>query len=130
MADNLDRKGIVFPKVDTPAPVKFTAAHSAPRIVELLSSLFGDRSALSPVLDRRITLVVRSHGERGEEKSASSLPTELLRKIGSAYSGYRQSLMDYWAEDRRDQLEKTASGLSALSFEYLKHAYWNEVGRL
>lgn len=127
-ADDLDHKNIVFPKVDTASKAP-SLGQAIPGILSMLGSLFSERSALSPALDKRITLVVGRHGG-GEEKKASSHPTALLNKIGSAYAGYRQGVMDYWMQDNRSALEKTASSLSAHTFDFLKLAYWNEVGKL
>lgn len=128
MADELERDNVVFPRMESARDAGFSFGSAVPGILSMLGSLFSDRSALSPALDKRVTLVVGRHGG-GSEKKASSHPTTLLNKIGSAYAEYRQGVMDYWTQDRRSDLEKTASSLSAYTFEYLKHAYWNEVGR-
>lgn len=127
VADELDANNVVFPKVDTSSSTALDAASIAPQIVRLLNSFFEARSALPPALDKRITVIVRQH-KGGESKNPSSLPSKLLNKIGSAYTGYRKSLMDYWTQNGRNT--KTASSLSQASFDYLKTAYWNEVGRL
>jgi hypothetical protein len=128
-ADELERKNVVFPRVDSARRVGLDLGRVLPSIVTMLSSLFSERSALSPALDKRITLSA-GRQEGGGEKKASSHPTNLLNKIGSAYTGYRHGVMDYWTQDRRSDLEKTASNLSTHTFEFLKLAYWNEVGRL
>jgi hypothetical protein len=129
LADDLDKKNIVFPKVESEGASRLDVKDVLPELAHLLSSIFSERSALSPALDQRVTVVMGKPGASGRA-SPSSLPTKLLHKIGSAYSGYRKSLMDFWAEDSRPYLEKTAGTCSPLSFDYLKHAYWNEVGKL
>jgi hypothetical protein len=128
LADELEDDNVIFPRVGRPG-LGIPFGPPIARILSLLSSLFSERSALSPALDRRVTLIIRRHPEGGKSKNASSHQTTLLNKIGSAYLAYRNSVMDYWSQDRRSDLEKTASSLSANTFEYLKHAYWNEVGR-
>ena len=129
LADDLERKNIVFPKTESEGHVRMDMKNVLPELAHVLSSLFSERSALSPALERRITVVMQKPGADGKG-SPSSLPTKLLHKIGSAYSGYRKSLMDFWVDDNRPYLEKTAGVFSPLSFDYLKHAYWNEVGKL
>ena len=128
LADELEEDNVIFPRVGRPG-LGTPFGPPIARILSLLSSLFSERSALSPALDRRVTLIIRRRPEVGKSKNASSHQTTLLNKIGSAYLAYRNSVMDYWSQDRRSDLEKTASSLSANTFEYLKHAYWNEVGR-
>jgi hypothetical protein len=98
------------------------------------------RSALGPPIERRAVILLASSG--GKEKKASSHPTELLRKIGAAYNGYRQSIIDMVAhaqplieratDSRETELRKVASAvpedlITPLSFNYLRHAFMDEL---
>jgi hypothetical protein len=118
----------VFPKAGArgSSPI---AGRVVPRLVSLLSSIFSDRSALEPVLASRIAASDGAASvQRRERRKFSSHPSALLHKIGSAYSEYRQGVMDYWAQDGRGTLEKMAVSLGPNTVEFLKLAYWNEVG--
>ena len=126
VADDLDDKNVVFPRMENHSPAPMDMGRVLPGIVNLLSSIFGDRSALSPAIDRRITVVIGRPGDSGK-KNPSSLSNGLLNKIGSAYTGYRESLMNYWS-NQLNKSEKTAS-TNDRTLTYLRNAYWSEVGR-
>lgn len=129
LADELEQKNIMFPKVDGARAMELDRRAVVPAILSLIESLFRDRSGLSPDIDERGSKTVQGI-IRVDARGPSSLPAELLNKIGSVYCGYRKGLMDFWGLNPNQDFQKTAGSLSALSIEYLKHAYWNEVGRL
>lgn len=129
VADELESKNVIFPRVENAQALTLDRNAVVPEILRLVASLFRDRSGLSPEVEERGARTV--HGIiRIETGRPASLPAELLHKIGSVYCGYRKGLMDFWGVDPNQELQKTAGSLSALSIAYLKHAYWNEVGTL
>lgn len=99
-ADKLDAAGEVFPDSDETEPMELGARHFMPALAQLLAGLVEQRSGLGPVIERRV-IMMPGAGERtkskrtpGELKLGSSVPRELLCKLGAAYNGYRDALMD------------------------------------
>jgi hypothetical protein len=141
LADKLDRDGKVFPKVDEEEKLDMGASSFSSTLARMLMPLMDMRSALGPLVERRVVIVVSKPPEK--EKKASSHPTELLRKIGAAYNGYRKGLMDLIASSQ-PLLEKVAAKndtellkiadaqpeelITPLSYAYLTDAYMDEVG--
>lgn len=140
LADHLDKRNEVFPKSEQSSPVDLDTGSFRPGLAELLLPLLLARSALGPIVEKRVVL---SLGD-GEEKEASapSHSTELLAKISAAYNGYRQSVMDMVAHSQdllsagtSREMRKLASAtpeqiFTPLSVAYLQNAFMNEFGVL
>lgn len=142
MADELERDGIVFPKSEEADPISLHPSlfHSA--IAKLLLPLLSARSAFGPEVERRVLIIIGKGSPEGGKKTVPSHSSELLRKIGSAYTGYRQAVLQL-APEVQDMLDR--SGLpdvglkklaqshvnelfTSLSAAYLKNAFLDEVG--
>jgi hypothetical protein len=105
LADKLDRAGAVFPATEDQDPMDLSSSLFAPSLARLLLPLMAMRSALGPFIERRIIIICNLPEK--EVKSASSHPSDLLRKIGSAYNGYRSGVMDLVSQSH--QLIKSAA---------------------
>ena len=140
LADRLEREGTVFPRVDEELPVPMGPGFFSQVLARLLLPMMGARSALGPAVERRVLVIGSTPKEK--QGSASSLSSDLLRKMGAAYNGYRTGVMELVAH-AQDLMSSMASPsgelhkLSAapagdlftpLSASYLKLAFWDEVG--
>jgi hypothetical protein len=140
LADELDRKGQVFPKTDDVEEMDMSPDAFHPILARLLLPLLAGRSALGPIIERRV-VATSGRPEKGM-KPPSSHPSDLLRKIGAAYNGYRQGIMDQivHAQPLLDsavgphevELHKLAHApveevFTPLSFTYFKEAFLDEV---
>ncbi len=111
-----------------------------PALARLLLPMMSMRSALGPFIERRVILV--SGKPKAEVPGASSLSSDLLRKMGSAYSGYRRGVMNVVASTQNlieraalpheAELHKLANAepgelFTRLSYEYLDGAFKNEL---
>lgn len=141
VADDLDNSRVVFSKSDSDDVTRLSTENFDQALARAILPCFAERSALSPVVEKRVVVLslrpVRAAGSR------SSHSSDLLRKIGSAYSGYRQQLMQF-AANSQDLLAKVATPsddslckiaaapvtevFTELSASYLKLAFWDEVG--
>jgi hypothetical protein len=138
LADDLDRKNVVFSRSDNEEPVCMDKDSFLPALAKLLLPLMAIRSALGPVVERRVIL----SGDKPEEKvkQATSITSDLLAKIGAAYLGYRRGVMDLVAhsqnllgDDTDAELCKLGSApvdqvFTPLAVNYLKDAYMDEFG--
>jgi hypothetical protein len=138
LADTLEDRGVVFSRSDEEEPLPLTERDFNPVLAHFLAPFMGARSCLGPCIEARIAVV----GMPSVKKEAqASLSSELLRKIGAAYKGYRRSVMDLvpnapdlLASTTRDaDLLKIAHApltemFTTLSAAYLKTAYYDEVG--
>jgi hypothetical protein len=111
-----------------------------PALARRLLPMMSERSGLAPHVERRVIII--SSTSPKEEASASSLSPELLRKIGSAYSGYRRGVMNL-VPSSQDLLKKAAASKDAdllkmasapveevftpLAYHYLNDAFMDEV---
>ena len=142
LADDLDRRGEIFPRVEESLPVPFGGFSSA--LASLLLPLLLGRSGFGPAIEKRVIVLVGRGEEKKEKKAAwtpSSLSSDVLRKIGAAYNGYRQGVMNLVVEAQdmigssalqSADLDKIASAsaesfLTPLSAAYFKLAFWDEV---
>ncbi len=138
LADTLEDRGVVFPKSDEEEPLPLTAKDFSPVLAHFLAPFMGARSCLGPCIEARIVVV----GMPSTQKEAqASLSSELLRKIGAAYKGYRRSVMDL-VPNAPDLIASTTQDaellkiahtpltemFTTLSAAYLKTAYYDEVG--
>lgn len=140
VADQMDTLGQVFPKVEEQDPMPMSGESFSPVLVQLLAPFMGDRSAFGPIIERRVVVVGGTSPTPGKKSSSHS--SELLRKIGSAYNGYRASLMQF-VPNAQDLIESSTSpsdvglrkfaSISAeelftpLSCQYLAGAFMDEV---
>jgi len=140
LADDCEAEGRVFPKTDEDESVGLSADHFLPALARLLLPLLALRSALGPVIEKRAILSLSS--DIGNQKVASSHSSELFRKIGAAYNGYRRELIDLVAGSQSMiasaalpmdiELHKIANApiediFTPMSVAYLKEAFLDEV---
>lgn len=138
LADDMDAKGSVFPKVDDSKELPFEAKDTNPLLARLLAPLMGNRSAYGPHINGRIIVVSLDRGD--SKKQTTSQDSPLLRKIASAYNGYRSSLMTMLPEAQSVVASEGMPGdiakvaevpleelFTPLSYRYLKDAFWDEL---
>jgi len=140
LADMLESQNMVFPKVEESSPCSMTPDGFMPALARMLLPLFEQRTALAPAVERRVVLIDTDAGSKAEPPSSHS--DELLRKIGAAYNGYREQLMEMapYAQDlikrattsKDYDLAKVASAdpsavFTPLSYSYLRDAYKDEL---
>lgn len=128
----------LFPRTEEKEEVSFSSKDFSSSLAEALAPLLLDRSAFGPVIEHRVVVVRGKPPRENLEKSSHS--SELLRKIGAAYNGYRDTLMQVVA-DAQDMLggsqgasplRKLASAqvttlFTPLSFHYLRDAFMDEI---
>ena len=140
LADHLDSTGELFPKMDSKEDVPLNLQDFSPSLAQLLAPLMADRSAFGPLIERRV-VIINGLPPR-DSKKASSHSSDLLRKIGSAYNGYRESLMQL-VPHSQDLIEANTSAsdvalrklasvpvdqlFTPLSYNYLMSAFKDEV---
>lgn len=124
LADALDQARVVFGREPQE---KVSLGESDSLSEALLTPFCLSRSSFGPVLHKRLTLI--SVDVHAIPRPPSSLNSEPLRKIGSVYSGYRDSVMDALLKPNQQE-SKTGSGatITPLTRAYLETAYWDEVG--
>jgi len=110
-----------------------------PSLARLLSPLMSMRSALGPVVEQRV-IIICGRGGDGACPRHSARKSELLDKIGSAYNGYREQIIDVAAHSpdfmqyfEAGSLQKMASAevsemFTPLTVSYLKDAFLDEFG--
>lgn len=91
LGKDYDKKGIVFSKSDEKEEMKFGPDDFMPILARLLLPFMASRSALGPIIEKRV--IISCGIPSKEVPSPTSHPSELLRKIGSAYNGYRSEVM-------------------------------------
>ena len=139
LADELDEKNELFPRMDEKESVDLNTSDFMPSLARMLLPLMMMRSALGPAIEKRVVI---SDGKDEEEskEAASSHNSELLRKIGSAYNGYRSAVMDLVAHSPTllgspgtpEDMSKLASApvdelFTPLTVAYLQQAYLDEL---
>lgn len=127
MANELAAAGKVFPAVEERQDVKLSPDSFSAALASLLLPLLAVRSALAPYVETRVSLAVPR-----EKKTSTSHSSELLRKIGAAYNGYRHSLMSMAATAQDllptaapsdESVRKLASASPESVFTDTTHAY-------
>lgn len=141
LADDFDRKGVVFPQTNEKESVPMGPSFFSPVLAKLLSSLMGERSGLGPAIEKRVLIIQGKSPE--QEKRATSHSSPLLRKISAVYNGYRQNVMELVTNSQDllssmgtpsiEGLDKFASCpveevFTPLSVAYLQSAFLDEVG--
>ena len=140
LADQLESMGQGFPKSDEKDGKELKPHDFSPVLAQLLAPFMDERSAFGPVIERRVLVIAGVPPK--SEKRASSHPSELLRKIGSAYNSYRANLMQLVA-NAQDMIEAATSAddinlrkyasvsaeelFTPLTFKYLSSAFMNEL---
>lgn len=138
LADHLEERNVLFPRVEeSECPCSLSPDAFLPALARLLMPSFEHRTALAPSIERRVVIIGVDDGDE-----PSSHPSELLRKIGAAYNGYRgqllemapytQMLIEKVATRRDHDLLKLAASnpeevFTPLSYCYLHSAYMNEL---
>lgn len=140
LADQLESLGQSFPKTEEKSKLPLSSDDFSPSLAQALFPLMDQRSAFGPIIERRIVVLSGSPSKSG--RKATSHPSDLLRKIGAAYNGYRDSLMQLMpsAQDlieavalpRDVSLHKLATAsatdlFTPLSFNYLTRAFFDEL---
>jgi len=140
LADDLDRNGEVFSRSkDSDASLMETGGFSE-ALASLLLPFLSARSALGPSIEKRVVIVM-GRGPKEVAKTASSLSSDLMCKMGAAYNGYRQAIMSLLPHiqetlDRSgledNGLKKLAQAplnelFTPLSAAYLKTAFLDET---
>ena len=140
LADELDRKGEVFPKSDEKIDVPMGPGFFSQVLARLLLPLMEERSGLGPFVEKRV--LVATGDPKEKRGGTSSLSNPVLRKMGSAYNGYRAAVMELVAHApelissmpmaSNEQLCKLASApiesvFTPLSASYFKLAFCDEV---
>jgi hypothetical protein len=139
LADRFDRQGLVFPKTDEADEVPMGPDAVSAILARLLSPFLGGRSGFGPFVEQRV--VVLSKNPTEEPPKPTSHSSSLLRKIGSAYNGYRKNVMDLVAHSQELMMSegmpsegmklanaKVADVFTPLSVSYLTDAFMDEVG--
>lgn len=115
VADQLDSLNEVFPKVEEHDDLPIDTQDFSPALAQLLEPHMGDRSAFGPIIERRVVIVAGTTPM--DSKKPSSHPSDLLRKIGAAYNGYRDSLMQFVPHSQ--DLIEAATSVSAVALRKL-----------
>lgn len=95
IADQWDSCGCVIPDVCEPTPMRLSPEDILGPIAKLLLPLLAERSCAAPLLNTR-ALMIRIQGTDTPQKPVTEkkafVKNELLQKIGSLYTAYRQSV--------------------------------------
>jgi len=136
LADAFEAAGTVFPRSSGVTPMGMSPDSFLPALLPLLLPYFFQRSALAPAIHAR---ALAPSSPKTSEKSAGASPSsDLLAKIGAAYTGYRLGVLGAMA-GAPDLMAKTAhAGLlrlaeapldqvfSPLSVAYARDAFWSD----
>lgn len=137
LADELEDHNCTFSKSEDSESMGLGSGHFMPALASLLLPLLASRSAFGPLVEKR---VVFSTPKNKEKAAAPSHQSDLLDKIGAAYNGYRQELMELLPHSQSllptvasDELSKLASAqveelFTPLSVAYFNGAYMDEFG--
>jgi intein/homing endonuclease len=136
LADEADERGELFPSSEECSPCSLGAGSFLPALARILRPLLAGRSGLAPYSEKRVIIV-----QNGEDETSASHPREDFRKIGAAYNGYRQALMELVASVQDllplsapsdVELQKLAAAppeslFTPLSYAYFRDAFLEEV---
>lgn len=139
LADALDRQGEVMPKTDEVKGLDLDKGSFRTALAKLLQPLMELRSALGPVVEKR--MVLSSDESVKKEASAPSHHGELLATISATYNGYRHGVMELVAHSQDllagghsdSEFRKLASAepesiFTPLSVAYLQNAHLDAFG--
>jgi len=144
LADEFDRRGIIFPRGEEVSPMGMGPSFLSDIIAKMLTPFLASRSALAPHIESRLLgslepPKVRVTVIRVKAEPESSHHADLLSKIGSAYKGYRDKVMELLSHtqtlassSKEPCLQKIASMLpehiySETTVAYVNQAYWDEL---
>lgn len=116
LADALDNRGEVMPRTDEVKGIDLDKGSFRTALAKLLQPLMELRSALGPVVEKR--MVLSSDKPVEKEASAPSHHGELLATISATYNGYRHGVMELVAHSQ----DLLASGHSGSEFQKLANA--------
>ncbi len=140
LADEMSALDRLFPKSKETTPLELNAADFMPALARMMMQHMPARSGLGPFVEKRV--VILDSSPKPTEETATSHPDESLRKMGAAYNGYRQSVMEAVAHTQEllglaalpadTELLKLASApveevFTPLAFNYLKYAFADEA---
>lgn len=138
LADDMDSRGEVFPKCESDGSESVERGSFSRALANVLSTLLEKRSSFGPFVERRI---VFTQGNLQKRASAPTHSADLMAKLGSSYSSYRQSAIEMIAHTQDLLRENTTSGeldklagvepeelFTPLSVAYLQLAYMDEFG--
>ncbi len=139
VANELDARGEVFPESKSNETVEMGPEFFNPALARLLLPLLAERSLLGPFIEKRVVVLAASVGEK--KNRSSSLSSDLLHKMGAAYNGYRDGVMNLVANAQSlavttassdGTLNKVASAsihevFTPLSAAYILDAFLDEV---
>jgi hypothetical protein len=137
-AEELEQRDVIFPESTDSEKFELASGGFSRALASILRHFIDERSAFGPAVERRALSV--GHRPEKKVKEATSLSSPLLCKIGAAYNGYRQSLMDHVAYAQSNlqlasseatlqklALARTDEIFTPLSVAYLKLAFLNEI---
>jgi hypothetical protein len=150
MADELEERGMHFPihpgmPMIRSARIKISPQGGvSPEMMDMLGPMMQDRSAITPLALRRIT-IIRSTPNNFDEDIDQGIDHPILQRIGGLYNGYRSDLLDNIQGIMEGikgpvmrQIEKARGGsyldgsdeglmqsLYAVPVAYFAHAYWD-----
>lgn len=142
-ADVLEDRGAVFPRSEKETPVSLGEGSFCAALARMLLPFLDARSGFGPFIERRVVVLAGDPGET--KKASSSLSSDLLHKIGAAYNGYRNGVMELVASaqgllasaatSQEVALQKLATApaeeiFTPLSFEYLKEGFRDEMSEV
>lgn len=119
LADSLEESGSIFQRRHSQGSMGLGPMSSD--VIRALESFFDSRSAFASPERRRVTVIIRKAPSSGAKLASQHV--NLLNKIATAYSEYRNSVMD-WMHS-----EKIASKAEPFTVAYFRHAYWEEAGQ-
>jgi hypothetical protein len=132
LAQQLEHERVLFPQSNERTPIGMSAQMFNPALARLLEPIMRDRSALGPHVEQRVVMIIAQPVQ--EKRARTSLSSDLLRKLGAAYNGYRSEVMDVLHQVEQQmgadsELEKFAyvredeQLLTPLSVKYVEQAY-------
>lgn len=140
LADELESLNQLFPKTDEREDIELSDGDFSPGLAQLLAPFMEGRSAFGPHIEHRVVVIAGTPADSPRKTSSHS--SDLLRKIGAAYNGYRDSLMQFvpHAQDlieagtsQKDVALRKVASVAAealftpLAFQYLSGAFMDEV---
>ncbi len=138
VADQMDALGAVFPSSSMSESMRMGPEFFHAALARMLLPFLMERSLLGPYIEKRVVLPAAATSSK--HVKTSSLSSDLLHKIGAAYNGYRNGVMDLVANAQvlaastaiTDGHHKIAHASveqvwTPLSAAYISRAYFNEL---
>ena len=116
MADELDHRGMIFPRSrDVDSSVRLHQHNVLPRLIRVLMPYLANRSCFGPPLRRRM-IHIRITG-LGPQDHGHECDSPLLSKIGSAYNGYCDQMIEKIADLSRGLRDHPEAAAQVMGFE-------------